>query len=85
MSWSECCSSSSSVHPASDLNRGEVPRKTLVKWQEKTVVGFSFSLILEKVKLNLQVFQGEVIYLIVLARRRAEVVVILRLQVGVEY
>lgn len=48
-------------------------------------MGFFFSLILEKVKLNLQVFQGEVIYLIVLARRRAEVVVILRLQVGVEY
>lgn len=44
-----------------------------------------FSLTLEKVKLNLQVLQGEVIYLIVLARRRAEVVVILSLQVGIEY
>lgn len=44
-----------------------------------------FSLTLEKVKLNLQVLQGEEIYLIVLARRRAEVVVILSLQVGVEY
>lgn len=43
------------------------------------------SLTLEKVKLNLQVLQGEVIYLIVLARRRAEVVVILSLQVGIEY
>lgn len=44
-----------------------------------------FSLTLEKVKFNLQVLQGEVIYLIVLDGRRAEVVVVPSLQVGVEY
>lgn len=44
-----------------------------------------FSLTLEKAKLNLEVLQGEVIYLIVLDGRRAEVVVIPTVQVGVEY
>lgn len=44
-----------------------------------------FSLTLEKAKLNLKVLQCEVIYLIVLDGRRAEVVVILSLQVGIEY
>lgn len=44
-----------------------------------------FSLTLEKVKLNLQVLKGEVIYLIVLDGKSTEVVVVLSLQVGVEY
>lgn len=43
-----------------------------------------FSLTLEKVKLNPQVLQGEVIYLIILDGRRAEMVVIPSLHVGVE-
>lgn len=71
------------MQAASDLSVDEVTGKTLAKRQKKMVV--YFSLTLEKVKLNLQVLQGEVIYLIVLDGRRAEVVVVPSLQVGVEY
>lgn len=44
-----------------------------------------FSLTLEKAKLNLQLLQGEVINLFVLDGRTAEVVVMLSLQMVVEY